>query len=85
MERYTWPGNIRELENVIERVATLCVDRLVGLADLPEDILIAMRAAAPNEARLAPEAPVSMPTMDVEMRIDPALGNVNGLPNAPAI
>ena len=33
---YAWPGNIRELANLIERLSILCPDRPVGIADLPE-------------------------------------------------
>ena len=32
---YSWPGNIRELSNLIERLAILCPDRTVGIGDLP--------------------------------------------------
>jgi len=32
---YSWPGNIRELSNLIERLAILCPDRAVGIGDLP--------------------------------------------------
>ena len=38
LERYAWPGNIRELENVIERAALLSKSKFVGPDDLPNSI-----------------------------------------------
>ncbi|WP_281287709.1 sigma-54-dependent transcriptional regulator [Geobacter argillaceus] len=35
---YTWPGNIRELENVVERGVILCDHDLLGLECLPPQI-----------------------------------------------
>ena len=32
---YPWPGNIRELSNLIERLSILCPERPVGIGDLP--------------------------------------------------
>jgi transcriptional regulator with PAS, ATPase and Fis domain len=40
LERYTWPGNIRELENVIERAVLLSKDNFIGLDDLPDTVKI---------------------------------------------
>ena len=39
MELYQWPGNIRELENVIERIAVLCEGSVVQPSDLPDYIV----------------------------------------------
>ncbi|MHC4398532.1 MAG: sigma-54 interaction domain-containing protein, partial [Planctomycetota bacterium] len=35
---YDWPGNIRELRNVVERAVALCSRYTIGLGDLPEHI-----------------------------------------------
>ena len=35
MQRHTWPGNLRELRNCIERAAILCEQQVVDLEDLP--------------------------------------------------
>jgi len=41
--RYDWPGNIRELANVLERAQILCEDHVITLDDLPESMLLPPR------------------------------------------
>ena len=36
--RYNWPGNVIQLENVIERAFALRVDLVIGMDDLPSEI-----------------------------------------------
>ncbi len=38
MEMYSWPGNIRQLENMIERAVIMGESDLIGLDDLPPEL-----------------------------------------------
>lgn len=44
--RYEWPGNIRELENVLKRSITLIDGECIGTSDLPDYIVNSGTAAA---------------------------------------
>jgi transcriptional regulator of acetoin/glycerol metabolism len=37
---YNWPGNIRELENLIERLVAISVNDQIIIQDLPENLRI---------------------------------------------
>jgi two-component system, NtrC family, response regulator AlgB len=39
LRNYPWPGNIRELRNVVERVAILSTSEIVGVENLPGSII----------------------------------------------
>lgn len=38
LEAYDFPGNVRELQNIIERAVALSIDPIIQLSDLPGDI-----------------------------------------------
>ena len=41
---YPFPGNIRELENIIERALILCEDNMITVSDLPPEMMEAVQA-----------------------------------------
>jgi len=56
--RYAWPGNIRELRNVVEGAVLMATGEAVTVSDLPPDI-----TASLEEARAQASAPASPPTV----------------------
>jgi NtrC-family two-component system response regulator AlgB len=55
LERYPWPGNIRELRNAVERGVILAAGPQVGLVDLPAQVGSAPRPGIEVGARLTLE------------------------------
>ncbi|MGZ6252210.1 MAG: sigma 54-interacting transcriptional regulator, partial [Candidatus Binataceae bacterium] len=54
-----WPGNARELRNVIERAVIVSTGSLITVADLPTEGALAMPAAQNATTPQAPETPSS--------------------------
>ncbi len=70
---YPWPGNIRELENTVERAVILCPGELISIRELPPQLL-------PDDLETdtaAPQAPVTLRDMEREM-IRSTLAQHNG-------
>ena len=47
LERHPFQGNVRELENVVERAVALASSSVIGLGDLPEAVVGAAASATP--------------------------------------
>ena len=47
--QYGYPGNVRELEHIIERAIILCNKDTITLYDLPKEVVDAMPALTPSE------------------------------------
>ena len=41
-QRYSWPGNVREMENIIERLVLMAKDNQITLEDIPGEIRYAL-------------------------------------------
>ena len=52
LQRYSWPGNIRELVNVVERSVVLTKGTMIGTEDLPESVRRQGASADYHQGRL---------------------------------
>jgi DNA-binding NtrC family response regulator len=61
LQQYPWPGNIRELRNVIERAVLLCTGDVLELSHLPADKMSSHFAA--RKTAHAPSVPPLVPVV----------------------
>jgi Nif-specific regulatory protein len=54
LKAYHWPGNIRELANVLERAVVLGEGEIISVHDLPQDLV-------PSEPALTPRTEAALP------------------------
>jgi two-component system response regulator PilR (NtrC family) len=70
LEGYDFPGNVRELENVLERAVALAKGMTIGLGDLPGELAGAAAQATPDLV-LLPDAGCNLDEVlgEVERRL----------------
>ena len=75
LKRYKWEGNVRELENVIERAITMTDDHCINTEDLPDEIKTESEALPESAAAY----PKNLTLFDLErLHIADVLKSVNG-------
>jgi len=81
LENYDWPGNVRQLENVIERAVALATSNTIHPEQLPDTIL--RHAARARESAAGQESVIEQLTEAVQFRSADDPGKLFTLPEGP--
>jgi two-component system response regulator AtoC len=77
---YAWPGNIRELENTVERMIILSQGDEIGVDDLPSEVRTGQRGGAvPQTGFVLPEAGCDLEEVEMDLvsqALERTAGNV---------
>jgi two-component system response regulator PilR (NtrC family) len=55
LDRYSWPGNVRQLENMIERIVALTPGRMLEMRHLPAELVANGREHTGPEVHIPPD------------------------------
>ena len=76
LKAYSWPGNIRELRNLCERMSILLAGRTIEVENLPVEIKNVQRAAQSTVVSL-PDSGLSLEKVEIDL-IQQALDKTSG-------
>lgn len=65
LERYSWPGNVRQLQNALDRAKILADDNVILAENLPPEIV-----STPHTRTAVPESDVDLDTLTREHVLD---------------
>jgi transcriptional regulator with PAS, ATPase and Fis domain len=65
MERYSWPGNVRQLQNAIQRAKIMADDGVIRQSDLPPEVLASGSVVAPTPIASARELTARLEPADL--------------------
>lgn len=72
LSRYHYPGNVRELRNIVEYAVTICQEEKIGAKDLPQYLAKPTETPRPAPAETI-SSPLSSPAVQ-EQPVDPGTG-----------
>ncbi len=79
MVRYSWPGNVRQLDNALEYAVALCQGQTLQVDHLPPEI----RSSAPDADPVSGSSPAAAPTADAGRAGAPVRPPLYPRPSAP--
>ena len=73
LNRYHYPGNVRELRNIVEYAITICQDRKIGTKDLPQYLVKQAKPSRATPGDIVSPSPSSLQAQDQAVETAPGL------------
>jgi sigma-54 dependent transcriptional regulator, acetoin dehydrogenase operon transcriptional activator AcoR len=84
LTEHTWPGNIRELRNVIRSAFAICDDNVIRLCDLPAQLSAGWGASAAGAAQRAPVSSIAQGVSTANATREAPPSSASGHPTLPS-